>query len=1107
MLLEGELGEVPETLFEKQMQAAEEAQVEYEETQNELLLDDIIAPLQEILQNPLFKDTSPKFQWMVQIHAGISFFNRYHSRYHPDDFEDLRAAMRQLLQVLRHSVGDPDVMLLNCLNEVGLDLHDHYTYTGNLDSLEQAIETHRSVLGKTSLGHTRRPHYENSLGNALLARYKHIGNREDLQEAILCFEQAIDHTSKADSVTLSGYLSNLGNAFNSLFLHFGALEDLERAIENHREATRMNPKNVYAWTGLGGDQGLYYEHTGKLEALNESIEIFERVIESTDPDSPDLPDYLGNLGISLRNRYQHQIQLVDLQRAIRLCRQALKLISKHHTEQFAILKGSIKRKRAEWEPLTIEASTHHACLMELAQCLFASFRSGGRLADLQEAIRLQREAIALVPTHALHILAGYRSYLGFSLMGLYERIPNKALLNEAIEHFQYGLEHMSQETRWFAQCQNDLGAALRERYFATRNFIDLQQALVCFRKAVELQPEFAPFYSSLGIALRNSYAVTKNVQELEDAIDILRQSLDALKTWAADIPVSYANLGFAILDRYDLWRREEDLIEARGFFEKACQQALLVAPDRVLETAHTWGSKEAKLGNWTEAAQAYTYAVQATEHLYRIQLRQEEKEGYIEQKREIYAQAAYVLVRAGQLRKAATTLEQGRAKRLGDTLARDRAYLAHLQQGDPQVFQSYQDASNRLRWLEQSERHRRSLHPEKSSPQGQTSAVLYKQIDKARHDLEQAIEKIRQHDKGFLQELTYEDIIKAAQPVVPLAYLVPTPWEHLVLLIQHGNAEPEIIRGATIKDLEGPYKEYLMGLVLSSQQMLSSALKALFPQLSQNLIEPLGRRLTEIKASGVILIPVGPLSIFPLHAVPYRRGNQETALFEDFDVIYTPSIRVLTIAQQEARSRQEKLAHQGTNHHLLAVGNPLPATPSLGYARAEVEYIVHLLSERTTVEPFYEHEATLETIWQDLPQATIAHFACHGLFDAMTPLNAELQLANNTHLTLGKLLNAEPEQLAYLQMVVLSACQSAMADFTHLPDEVVGLPSGFLQAGVPSVVGTLWSVNDQSTALLMGRFYELILRGDSAAGLAPLPPAKALRYAQLWLRNLSSNDV
>jgi CHAT domain-containing protein len=69
-----------------------------------------------------------------------------------------------------------------------------------------------------------------------------------------------------------------------------------------------------------------------------------------------------------------------------------------------------------------------------------------------------------------------------------------------------------------------------------------------------------------------------------------------------------------------------------------------------------------------------------------------------------------------------------------------------------------------------------------------------------------------------------------------------------------------------------------------------------------------------------------------------------------------------------------------------------------------------------------------------------------------------------------------------------------------LPDEVISLPSGLIQAGVMGVVSSLWPVNDLSTALLMGEFYRRHLEeGDGIA--------EALRGAQLWLRDLDRDEM
>lgn len=61
------------------------------------------------------------------------------------------------------------------------------------------------------------------------------------------------------------------------------------------------------------------------------------------------------------------------------------------------------------------------------------------------------------------------------------------------------------------------------------------------------------------------------------------------------------------------------------------------------------------------------------------------------------------------------------------------------------------------------------------------------------------------------------------------------------------------------------------------------------------------------------------------------------------------------------------------------------------------------------------------------------------------------------------------------QLVTLSACETALGDYSF--EGVYGLPRGFKQAGVKSLLVSLWSVNDESTALLMTEFYNRWLGG------------------------------
>ena len=81
------------------------------------------------------------------------------------------------------------------------------------------------------------------------------------------------------------------------------------------------------------------------------------------------------------------------------------------------------------------------------------------------------------------------------------------------------------------------------------------------------------------------------------------------------------------------------------------------------------------------------------------------------------------------------------------------------------------------------------------------------------------------------------------------------------------------------------------------------------------------------------------------------------------------------------------------------------------------------------------------------------------------------------------------------RVVVLSACETGLFDYSRYPDEFVGLNSGLLMAGTPAVVSTLWAVDDRSTALLMSEFYTRLLAGDSFSS--------AVNHAQLWLCGLT----
>ena len=178
-----------------------------------------------------------------------------------------------------------------------------------------------------------------------------------------------------------------------------------------------------------------------------------------------------------------------------------------------------------------------------------------------------------------------------------------------------------------------------------------------------------------------------------------------------------------------------------------------------------------------------------------------------------------------------------------------------------------------------------------------------------------------------------------------------------------------------------------------------------------------------------------------------------------------------------------------------AVGNnnqfsQLPGT------RQEAQAILALIPKTETTAAFDDQANLNLAINPQLSQYRIIHLATHGVFNGEdpaysgiilslvdakgTPINGFLRLNNIFNLNLPA------------ELVVLSACETGLGQEIK-GEGLVGLTRGFMYAGTPRVLVSLWQVDDQATAEMMTRFYKLILEKK-------LPPAQALREAQLQMQ-------
>lgn len=265
-------------------------------------------------------------------------------------------------------------------------------------------------------------------------------------------------------------------------------------------------------------------------------------------------------------------------------------------------------------------------------------------------------------------------------------------------------------------------------------------------------------------------------------------------------------------------------------------------------------------------------------------------------------------------------------------------------------------------------------------------------------------------------------------------------------------------------------------------------------QLYQILVEPIADSLPKNQRDRVIFIPQGSLFFVPFPALQDANSNRNY-LIEKHTIQTSPSIQVLDLTRQQ-RQKLPK-SPQNIMKEVLVVGNPtMPVVPlepgkpptqlqSLPHAEEEAKQVAQMFNTNAIV----GNKATKSALLPLFPKARIIHLATHGLLDDFTggsipgaialapePLNKSKDEGINGLLKSSEIFDL---QLNNTELVVLSACDTGRGKITG--DGVIGLSRSFIRAGVPSVVVSLWSVDDDATKFLMGEFYQKLKNNSDKA--------------------------
>lgn len=265
------------------------------------------------------------------------------------------------------------------------------------------------------------------------------------------------------------------------------------------------------------------------------------------------------------------------------------------------------------------------------------------------------------------------------------------------------------------------------------------------------------------------------------------------------------------------------------------------------------------------------------------------------------------------------------------------------------------------------------------------------------------------------------------------------------------------------------------------------------PASSKSLYDILIKPVEELIAGKrLVIVPHGMLHSIPFEAL---KDDQGRYLLEKHVVSYTPSLNVLKLVKDKKRPKPASL---------VAFGDTLG---DLEFARREVADIRAEFEQATVITG---EQATQSAVRSNIGRGDVVHFATHGIFNPDSPLDSGLVLSKGAGGADSGQRIADVDSLELLRvtdimglkmnpsLVFLSACDTARAEISS-GDEIVGLTRGFFVAGAPSVINTLWAIDDQSTAMLAKRFYENMF--DKG-----MDKAQALQDAKLYVMKNGFKD-
>jgi len=255
----------------------------------------------------------------------------------------------------------------------------------------------------------------------------------------------------------------------------------------------------------------------------------------------------------------------------------------------------------------------------------------------------------------------------------------------------------------------------------------------------------------------------------------------------------------------------------------------------------------------------------------------------------------------------------------------------------------------------------------------------------------------------------------------------------------------------------------------------------------------------------LIIVPALNISIIPFAAL---KISSDEYLIDILSYSIAPSLYEIMVSNEMKESRAVYNSTKQYNfNNALFVANPafpddsLWNFPPLPGTEKEVDYITARFNNSNYLK-LTGSEAKISEIIKHICHYDLLYFATHGISDEENPLeNSYLVFAKDSVQSYFKARDIQSLRyncLLNADLVVLSACQTGLGKSEKAG--LIGLTRAFQIAGANNILMSLWSINDNETATLMGLFFDRLYEGGE------LMPHEALRKAILYYKKNINNN-